>query len=54
MKASVAGLYEAHFGPQNPASIGADRVATHLLQLLDDVGSRCLRTAADCRNSGSL
>ena len=43
-----------HFGPQHSTRIGANRVAAHLLQLLDDTGSRCLSTAADCRHDSCL
>lgn len=36
-----------HLWPQHPTCVGADWLTTHLLQLLDDVGSCCLCTAAD-------
>lgn len=47
-------LAATHFRPQHSACIAADRVAAHLLQLLDDVSSCRLRTAADCCNSSCL
>ncbi len=41
-------------GSEHTACVGADRGAAHLLQLLNDVGSGGLCTAADCCHSSAL
>ncbi len=41
-------------GSEHTTRVSADRGAAHLLQLLNDVGSCGLRTAADCRHSSAL